>query len=64
MFDDADSTVSEGSTTADVCVSVTGGGATELGCPLTITLTTNHGKAGILTYMYNEVLVPYLYMYM
>ena len=48
MFSGPDSTVSEGAMTAGVCLSVTGGGATELGCPLTITLTADHGKAGIL----------------
>ena len=44
MFDAISSSVSEGNTTSDICLSVT---ATSLSCNITITLTTNPGTAGI-----------------
>lgn len=48
-FNAIESSVSEGDTTAGVCLSVN---ATSLNCNITITLTTNPGQAGM-PYVYD-----------
>ena len=46
-FNDTGSSVDEGNPTTGVCLTVSGGGASSLGCDLTLTLTTIPGKAGV-----------------
>ena len=62
MFTSAGSRVDEGDDTNSVCLELVGGTASELGCELTVTLTSMTGKAGMLTTQYSSIMYVYSVM--